>query len=142
MSASESLYPPLVLKHSKDPCHFYEMPDATRNILAYNPLCGDRYNIFIKQEEDRIVRTSFSGYGCALSKAAASLLVERLQQISIEESERLLQHFFAILAGGQEEQYHSFQVFEGVRRFPERKDCVVLSANALQEFLHNEKNKS
>ena len=142
MSASEGLYPPLVIKHSKDPRHFYEMSDATHKMLAYNPLCGDRYNVFMRIEDGRILRTSFHGYGCALSKAASSLMIERLQQISIDESAQILQHFFAILAGAQKEQYQVFQIFDGVRRFPERRDCVVLTADALQDFLNNEKNKS
>ena len=139
MSKSEGLYPPVILKHHRDPCHFFKMEDATHTLLAYNPLCGDRFHVYCNIEQDQILQSSFDGYGCALSRASSSMLIHYLQDITLKQAEQFLQHFFAILAGEAMPPYEEFLAFQAVRDYPERLDCVRLVANALDVFLNSEK---
>ncbi|NND08025.1 MAG: iron-sulfur cluster assembly scaffold protein [Saprospiraceae bacterium] len=139
MSRSEGLYSPAILEHQRDPCHFFKMEDATHILLAYNPLCGDRFHLYCKIEQGQILQSSFDGYGCALSKAASSMLIKYLQKTSMKQAEQLLQHFFAILAGDAGSPYEEFVAFEAIREYPERMDCVRLAANAWDVFFNSEK---
>ena len=67
------LYQEVVFDHNRNPRNFRVMEDATRTIEGFNPLCGDRITLYIKQEGDVIKDVSFQGQGCAISTASASL---------------------------------------------------------------------
>ena len=71
------LYSPFILGRSKQPVNFEIIEDAVV-VEAYNPVCGDRYTIYIKLVGEHIERISFHGYGCAVSKASISVLTEQL----------------------------------------------------------------
>ena len=74
MSDLRELYQQVILDHNKNPRNFHEMPDATNRVDGYNPLCGDHYTIFLKTDGDTIEDVSFTGSGCAISKASASVM--------------------------------------------------------------------
>ena len=70
MSDLRELYQQVILDHNKNPRNFREMADATAKVDGYNPLCGDHYTIFLKMADDAIAEVSFTGNGCAISKAS------------------------------------------------------------------------
>ena len=59
MSKLEGLYQELILDHSKKPRNFHSMADADRHADGYNPLCGDRFTVYLKLKDDRIIDISF-----------------------------------------------------------------------------------
>ncbi len=53
--------------------------DANRAGEGYNPLCGDKLKLFLKMDGDTVREASFTGSGCAISTASASLMTESLK---------------------------------------------------------------
>ena len=137
MSDSLDLYHPLILEHRKHPSNFYPLEAPTAVIDAYNPLCGDQYKIYMKMDNAQIAQISFHGYGCAISKAVSSMLMQRLQGLPLDKARTVLVDFLAILDQEEnvDEQEDALSIFQRVRDFPERKDCVVLSASAIIEYI-------
>ena len=85
----DDLYRDYVLDHYKRPRNFgrLEHPDVTA--AEDNPLCGDRITIDLKIEDGKVAAVGFSGRGCAISQAAASMLTELIKGQTLEQVELL-----------------------------------------------------
>lgn len=88
----DDFYKEYILDHYRNPRNFGELdaPDATAEDL--NPLCGDRIRFDLKLDgEGRVSDVRFSGKGCAISQASASMLSESLKGEKIEDIARFSQ---------------------------------------------------
>ena len=88
----EDFYKEYILDHYRNPRNFgiLEAPDATAEDL--NPLCGDRIRFDLQIDGDgRVSDVKFSGKGCAISQASASMLSESLKGEKLEDVARLSQ---------------------------------------------------
>jgi nitrogen fixation NifU-like protein len=74
-----SLYTEIIQDAYRRPAHRGELQDATHSFEDENPLCGDMLRVQLRVENDRIVEAKFEGRGCAISQAAAELLLDRIQ---------------------------------------------------------------
>lgn len=83
----DDVYRENILDHSANPRRFGELPDATWSHRELNPSCGDDFTFQARIEEGRLVDIRFSGTGCAVSKAAASMLAERMHGTTVAEAE-------------------------------------------------------
>jgi nitrogen fixation NifU-like protein len=123
----------IIIDHNRHPRNCRKMPDAPHHKIAYNPLCGDRYEIFLSVGEDgRIDACTFTGEGCAISKAATSLMTEALPGKTIEEIETLFTSYHAMVTAPpgdpvDEAGLGQLAVLSGVRQFPIRIKCATLS---------------
>ena len=137
----EDLYQETILDHNRHPSNFRPMADATRSVEADNPLCGDRLQLFLKIDGDRIADISFVGSGCAISVASASMLTERLKGATLAEAEGLFEAVHAVLTGGLAQahapQLGNLEALAGVRRYPMRVKCATLSWHALKAALRD-----
>ncbi len=135
----EDLYQETILDHNRHPSNFRPMEDATRSVEADNPLCGDRLQLFLKIDGDRIADISFVGSGCAISVASASMLTERLKGATLAEAEGLFETVHAVLTDGHARSDASelgdLAALAGVRRYPMRVKCATLSWHALKAAL-------
>ncbi len=129
------LYHPLILKHSREPLHFHERKDAEIILDAYNPICGDDYKIYLDLVDDHLEALSFDGYGCAVSKASASLLAQKLGGKSRGEAHKQLQRFLEMVTGSGTMIDEDLAVFAMAKKYPGRITCVTLAWQALDEFL-------
>ena len=140
-SELEDLYQEIILDHNRKPANFRTMDDATATIDADNPLCGDRLQLYLKIDGDKIADISFQGSGCAISVASASMLTERLKGATVAEAERLFHAVHAVLTDadpGAEPDLDSLgnlAALSGVRRYPMRIKCATLSWHALHAAL-------
>lgn len=138
----KALYQELILEHNKNPIRFYEQEEASKVLEAYNPICGDRFKIFLKLEGDQISEVSFKGYGCAISKASTSVLVQYLQGLNLAEAKTLLATFQQTINTETNDETENsnpdFQVFSAVRSFPGRTKCVLLGWEELERFIETE----
>lgn len=82
----DDLYRELILEHAKHPHNSgrLEHPDVSHEEL--NPLCGDRVRIDLQIEGGVITDVRFSGRGCAISQASASLLTDEIKGMSVEDA--------------------------------------------------------
>jgi nitrogen fixation NifU-like protein len=85
------LYRQQILDHYKNPRNYGDLEEPTFSHTGENPMCGDTIKMDVVLDEDEAVieRVAFSGDGCAISQAAASMLSEQLQGMAIEELEAM-----------------------------------------------------
>jgi len=141
MSALRELYQQVILDHNRNPKNFREMADATGKIEGYNPLCGDHYTVFVRLEGDRIADISFTGAGCAISKASASVMSSVLRGKTREEAELVFREFQGLVTGTQAsaeeiERLGKLAAFAGVSEFPARVKCASLPWHTLHAALN------
>jgi nitrogen fixation protein NifU and related proteins len=74
-----SLYTEIIQDAYRRPAHRGALDNATHSHEDQNPLCGDVLRVQLRVESDRVVEAKFEGSGCAISQAAAELLLERIQ---------------------------------------------------------------
>jgi len=79
-------YQEAILDHYKNPRHWGVLNPATVDHEENNPLCGDRLRLTMRVEDNKIVDVGWSGQGCAISQAAASMLGEELIGKTLEEA--------------------------------------------------------
>ena len=72
------LYREVILDHSRKPRNYGALEGANRTADGFNPLCGDRLRLFLRVEDGVVEQAAFTGEGCAISTASASLLTEAL----------------------------------------------------------------
>lgn len=139
MSDLRELYQQVILDHNKNPRNFREMEDATRRVDGYNPLCGDHYTVFLKTDGDTIAEVSFTGSGCAISKASASVMSSTVKGKSKEEAEHLFDTFHRLVTGDASGLSASdlgrLAAFSGVSEFPARVKCATLAWHTLRSAL-------
>jgi nitrogen fixation NifU-like protein len=140
MSDLRALYQEVILDHNKNPRNFRAMEDADRTLDGYNPLCGDHYMIYLKMNGDRIEDVSFTGSGCAISKASASVMSTLVKNKSRQEANKLFERFHDLVTGkiaGSEivEELGRMAVFAGVSEFPARVKCASLAWHTLKAAL-------
>lgn len=135
----KDLYHPTILEHNKHPVHFEKWEDAPNKIEAYNPVCGDKFKIFLNIDNGIIKKATFHGYGCALSKAATSVLVQLIQGKNIEEARQVCHEYLRAMDRGSliAQDPQEFEAFLGVKKFPSRKQCVILGWETVKRYLDN-----
>lgn len=143
MSDLRELYQQVIVEHSKKPRNFKELEGATRSAEGFNPLCGDRIKVYLLLDGDRVIDVSFTGSGCAISKASASLMTGVVKGKTRAEAEELFGRFREMLmrehgALVDEEALGKLTVLAGVREFPVRVKCATLAWHTLQAALEGE----
>jgi nitrogen fixation NifU-like protein len=84
-----SIYQELILDHYRNPRNRGVLKDSTHEASANNPTCGDKLSMQILEKNGIIESVKFTGSGCAISQASASILTESLVGKSIEEAKNL-----------------------------------------------------
>jgi nitrogen fixation NifU-like protein len=156
----QDLYGEVILDHNRRPRNFGRLPGANHSAVGYNPLCGDRVEVFLRVEQGRIEEIAFEGVGCAISTASASMMTEALRGKSLEETRRLFESFHALVtgapagggstragldgeaiaeasAGGGALELGKLAAFAGVGEYPMRVKCATLAWHALQSALQS-----
>ena len=128
----KELYQEVILDHNRNPRNFGEMEHATCEAKGHNPLCGDRLRLYLKIENDVIQDVRFSGQGCAISQASASLMTECL--IGLKVHELLTNDSFDLSTLPS----LKLQVLAGVRAYPARVKCASLAWHTLMAALEHD----
>jgi len=121
-SNQDELYQERILDHYEQPYHRGHCQGCTHAHEDDNPLCGDVVRVEMNIDDDgRIRQAWFSGDGCCISQAAASMLMQEVEGKSLSEVQKLT---------GEE----MLQLF-GARLTPNRQKCCLLSWRVLQSAL-------
>jgi nitrogen fixation protein NifU and related proteins len=86
---TDDLYRDYILDHYKRPRNFGELEHPDLKAHEHNPLCGDELEVQIAVEDGRIAELRFSGHGCAISQASASIASEELKGMALEDVGKL-----------------------------------------------------
>jgi nitrogen fixation protein NifU and related proteins len=142
MSDLRELYQQVILDHNKNPRNFREIPGATAKVEGYNPLCGDHYTIFLQLDGETIKDVSFTGNGCAISKASASVMSSTVKGKSRDEVAHLFDVFHRLVMGDPSGvdavELQRLAAFSGVSEYPARVKCATLAWHTLNAGLNGE----
>ena len=148
MSDIRDLYQQVILDHNKNPNNFHKMPEPTHQAEGYNPLCGDRYVIYMQVTDNVITKASFQGAGCAISTSSASIMTELLEGKTVSQAKKMIADFQGMLKSDEtdlsklENQLGKAAVFAGVKEFPMRLKCATLAWHATKSALEGEDHAS
>jgi nitrogen fixation NifU-like protein len=138
MTELSDLYQEVILDHNRRPRNFRVLENATHQAEGYNPLCGDRLNLYLEVHGGVIADVGFQGSGCAISKASASLMTDTLKGRPIAEAKALFERFHRMVTTPPEravEDLGKLSVLAGVREFPVRVKCASLAWHTLKAAL-------
>jgi nitrogen fixation NifU-like protein len=138
MSDLTDLYQEVILDHNRRPRNFRRLESPSHHAEGYNPLCGDRLDLFVSVKGDLIADVAFQGSGCAISKASASLMTDAVKGRSLSEARALFERFHKVITtppGEPVEDLGKLSVLAGVREFPIRVKCASLAWHTLKAAL-------
>ena len=144
MSELEELYQDIIIDHNSRPRNFRKLEGSIRSVEGYNPLCGDRFTVYLKVEDDLIADIGFQGSGCAISKASASLMTESVMGKSKAEAEEIFKAFRHMITRepgsdfDPDEILGDLEILSGVSEFPVRIKCATLSWHTLNAALEGQ----
>lgn len=130
------LYQQVILEHYRRPRNRGALADATHHGRASNPVCGDEVVVEIRMRDEVIEAVAFSGRGCAISQAAASLMTEALTGRTLAEGVVLRDRFFGLMRGDAVDERDaglgSLRGLAGISKVPVRIRCALLPWEALE----------
>ena len=140
MSELTDLYQEVILDHGKKPRNFGALEGATASAEGLNPLCGDHLLLQVKVADGKLLEARFTGTGCAISRASASVMTGLVKGKTQAEVEAMFQVFHALVTGGPGahpdlEALGKLAVFGGVHQFPTRVKCASLAWHTLRSAL-------
>ncbi len=143
MNDWNELYLEVILDHNKNPRNKMELEDFTHQAKGHNPLCGDNISIQIIMNDDGVSEAKFTGSGCAISTASASILTEEIKGKRRDEIEKLFENFHELVTGNEsKEDLGKLSIFGGVKKYPARVKCATLSWHALMAAIEGKKETS
>ena len=118
---NNQLYRDIILEHWKNPQNYGVVQDSDIDVEEYNPYCGDRMRLTLNIEKGRIKDVAFTGEGCAISKASASLFTEEIKGESLADLKKVNgDHILELL---------------GITLTPTRTKCALLVYVTLKRAL-------
>jgi nitrogen fixation NifU-like protein len=127
----QELYKEIILDHFRRPRHRHEIPDAEIEERLNNPLCGDEVTVYANLGNDGL-EVGFTGRGCAISQASASMLAERVAGKGRGEAEGEIEAFLEMMRTEPNEELGDLAALKGVVQTPNRIRCATLAWDALK----------
>lgn len=138
----DDLYREVILDHYQNPRNRGQLPDPDVATRGHNPLCGDELDLFVDLGGDSVEAVTFSGRGCSISQASASMMTESLTGRSLASAEEVVAAFKEMmLADGDDSGLRELgapedlEALQGVKRFPVRLKCAMLAWNTFMEAM-------
>lgn len=134
-----ALYEEVILDHNRSPRNWGDITGA-RHIEGLNPLCGDRISLSVQVDGDVITDIKFTGEGCAISKASASMMTATVKGKTVAEAEGVFETFHKMVTADLSTTFDPSEMgklaaFAGVREFPVRVKCATLPWHTLHAAL-------
>ncbi len=136
----DSIYTELILHASSDKKNFRKIENPDIEELGHNPSCGDELTIYAKINDGKIVDVSFTGEGCAISKASTSLMIDIIKGKTVDEAKEIIAVFLNMIRGeelskDELKKLKDARVFEGIKKLPARVKCATLSWHTMENLL-------
>ncbi len=134
-----ALYQEMILDHYRKPRNKGAIENADASIPMKNPLCGDEITLQVRFADGSIDELGFTGRGCSISQASASMMTQLVKGKTLEEIEVVRARFREMVMGSEaaasDASLGSLRALSGVAKFPARVKCALLAWNALQAAL-------
>jgi len=143
MSDPRELYQQVILEHNKKPRNFGKLEACTHHAEGHNPLCGDQLELSLLIENGLVQDIKFTGSGCAIDVASASLMTGAVKGRPVAEAEAMAEQFRGMVRGELEPGAGTpllgkLTLFSGVKDLPSRVKCAVLPWATLHAALKGE----
>jgi len=138
----DELYQDIIIDHNQNPQNYGNISDATHTAEGFNPFCGDNIKIYLLVEEETITDIKFSGSGCAISQASASMMTDQLKNMPLEQAKKVFQEFRTMMTndtGVIKEMpiLGDLQSLAGVSAYPTRIKCAILGWHTLNSAIED-----
>lgn len=134
----DDMYQSIILDHSKRPRNYGELPGAT-SVHGDNPSCGDEIDLHVRFAPDGVVEDiKFTGQGCAICMASASLMTMKLKGKPRAEGQEMARAFHDVVTtevADPPRQLGDLRLLSGVRKFPQRVKCAMLAWRAFEQVM-------
>ena len=146
----KELYQEIILDHGKNPRNLGKFENFNKDAEGYNPLCGDKVNVYLKLNEDKEIEDiSFEGHGCAISMASASIMTELMKDKKNPEVKEILNDFLDMIKQSpelksqliKEDEKTKLMSLSGVKRYPMRVKWATIAWHALASAMDYKKDE-
>ncbi len=133
----DSLYRDILLRHQRDPHNFGTLPEHTHTSKGINAMCGDRLQLEIDYRDDQLVAVRFSGEGCTVAIASASIMSDMVVGQARPAIDALANRFARFIEGDDchEKSLGDLRAFAELRHQASRRKCALLPWAALRAAL-------
>ncbi len=135
------LYQQVILDHNRKPKNFCELDSATHQAEGFNPLCGDHFRVYLQVDAQHLIhKVTFTGTGCAISKASASMMTDMLKGKTVDAAQEMFTEFQKLLKGdlnpeSEKNSLGKLKIFAGIWQYPSRIKCAGLCWHAMNGAL-------
>ena len=133
----DQLYRQVILEHYRKPRNSGELETQTHKIEMNNPTCGDQIFLNLYVQDGFIKDAKFTGSGCSISIASASMMTETIKGLTIEKALLVSRDFSEMMQGNTHEhlseENEELEVLAGVSQFPARIKCATLAWKAMEK---------
>jgi nitrogen fixation protein NifU and related proteins len=134
----QSFYKEILLDHYQRPRNRGELENADLQEHLNNPLCGDQVTVYANLRNGKVEEVAFTGRGCSISQASASMMAERLEGKSSEEAEAEIEAFLEMMRTEEKEELGELVALKGIIQSPNRVRCATLAWDALKRGLEEQ----
>ena len=137
----DKLYDDVMMDHIKNARNYRDLKSPSKYAEGVNPLCGDRFSVFVDLHEDHIKDVSFTCECCGISMASASMMTDLLKGKSQEEARDAILAFKDFISGRDTQFPYGEDikaVLGVVNKFPSRINCASLGWATLEAALNDE----
>jgi nitrogen fixation protein NifU and related proteins len=146
MDDLDDLYQEIILSHNKRPRNEGPLDPCDCQAEGYNPLCGDKIRVYVRSAggcDRHIDAVSFTGEGCAISRASASIMTEAVKNRPRAEVDARIAEALQMLTSREDSEADlmtlgDLAALAGVRKFPPRVKCATLAWHTLESALKGE----
>ncbi len=136
----------LILEHNQDKRNKRLLDVFTTSEHGHNPSCGDDLTLQVNVENGIVKDAAYTGSGCAISQASASMMIDIIKGKTVEEAFRLVDLFLGMIKkevtdDDELEELEDAIALKNISNMPARVKCAVLAWHTLKEALKKEENK-
>ena len=134
----DELYREIILEHYRSPKRKHHLEAHNRHADGSNPLCGDQIAVEARVEDGNVADVGFTGQGCAISQASASLMSDYVAGKPVGEALAAVGAFQQMMTSGEapaDVDLGDIEVLLGVAKFPVRVKCASLGWKTLEQAL-------
>lgn len=133
----DTLYRQVIMDHYKHPRNRGTFDDESLTVEMNNPTCGDRIFLQFKMDGDVVEDVKFTGEGCSISLASASMMTQAIKGKTVEQALKLSLLFSKMMLGEEvnidEFGVDDIEALQGVSNFPARIKCATLAWKAMEK---------
>lgn len=134
------IYTELIMEKSNDKTHFHDLEGKHNSHRAFNASCGDDLTLHVKVVDHIIQEASFTGIGCAISKASGTMMIDLLLGKTVDEAKSIIATFISMIKKELTDDdalaiLDDALYLKNISNMPARVKCAVLAWHGLEEAL-------